>query len=95
MGCTSVRKTMDSWKGHHKSELIRSWGPPSQVVSDGNNGEILIYRSGYSYQTPGAAYSNGYGSLTYTSPTVRNVVSEKQFYIDERGYIYYWRVIRR
>ena len=35
-GCTSTRKVMDSWLGNHKSELIRSWSPPTYVTSDGN-----------------------------------------------------------
>jgi protein involved in sex pheromone biosynthesis len=41
----SQREIHDSWMGSHKSELIRSWGPPTRIQSDGEGGEILIYES--------------------------------------------------
>jgi len=34
---------MDSWIGGTKAELIRKWGPPERITSDGSSGEILIY----------------------------------------------------
>ena len=35
-GCaTETNNMMQSWVGHHQSELIASWGPPLQVASDG------------------------------------------------------------
>lgn len=42
-GCTSTKKAIQSWLGHTKSEIILSWGPPQNISSDGNGGEILIY----------------------------------------------------
>ena len=36
-------------RGNHVSSLIRSWGPPNQVVSDGARGEIYIWRSRVTY----------------------------------------------
>ena len=34
---------MKSWEGAHISRLIRSWGPPQEIVSDGAGGRIYIY----------------------------------------------------
>ena len=36
---------MESWKGHHISKLIRSCGPPQNIVSDGAGGRIYIWSS--------------------------------------------------
>lgn len=41
--CTIEKKTMDSWIGSTKQNLILKWGPPARIASDGGNGEILIY----------------------------------------------------
>ena len=59
--CASrVTKIMESWVGHHESELIASWGPPSRIMPDGKGGHILIYEFyrdfGYS---PGYIYQYG------------------------------------
>lgn len=67
-GCMSINKVMDSWSNHHYSELIGSWGPPSQVYDDGNGGKIFIYASNRSYTTPGTSTTttngSGYGTAT-------------------------------
>lgn len=75
-----TRRVMDSWMGHHKSELIQSWGPPDRYESDGKGGEILIYES---QQTRGAViYGTYYERTTYPY---------KMFYADSNGKLYYWR----
>ena len=33
---------MQSWVGHHKSSLIQSWGPPSNITTDGKGKYIYI-----------------------------------------------------
>jgi hypothetical protein len=69
-GCAAnVNKMMESWVGHHQSELILAWGPPNQVSSDGKGGQVLIY-SGYVNlgQTPGRANVDYFGNVTYTAP---------------------------
>ncbi len=68
-GCVSVNKVMDSWTNHHYSELIGSWGPPTQVYDDGNGGRILIYAYNRTYTTPGTSTTttNGYGYGTATA----------------------------
>jgi hypothetical protein len=60
---------MESWRGHHQSELIASWGPPQSTASDGAGGTILIY-SGYvnqgqfgGYQRTRMFYVNDYGYI--------------------------------
>ena len=40
----SIRKVMNSWKGSHISEVIRSWSPYSQVAEDGIGGQIYIWQ---------------------------------------------------
>ncbi|MGH8462355.1 MAG: hypothetical protein ACRESS_12170 [Stenotrophobium sp.] len=39
-GCASINEKMASFMGHDESDLIASWGPPSQVMDDGNGGQI-------------------------------------------------------
>ena len=49
-GCMmSERKIMDAWIGSPKSHLILEYGPPAQVTSDGNNGEIYVYGTSVYY----------------------------------------------
>lgn len=83
IGCNLSKKTseaMDSWVGHHKSELIQSWGPATRYESDGKGGEILIYERSV---TTGRFIGNNYVQNT------RNPY--KMFYADSNGKIYYWR----
>ena len=88
VGCASISRKMDSWKGHHKSELIASWGPPSRVTSDGKGGEILIYEYDRNFgQTRGQIYSDG----SYTAPRQNRYTAYRMFYVDGNGYIYNWR----
>lgn len=63
LGCVSaINKTMESWMGHNVNDLIASWGPPQQTMSDGQGGQILIYSQSRQWQTPGQATTNTYGS---------------------------------
>lgn len=90
-GCASVSKTMDSWVGSHQSQLIQSWGPPNQVVSDGAGGSVLIYSSYVNLgQTPGTINQWGY-TTTYTAPQNRGYERTRMFYVDSKGIIYSWR----
>jgi len=43
--CTSTKKTMDGWIGSTKQNLVLTWGPPTRIASDANDGEIYIYES--------------------------------------------------
>lgn len=63
LGCVSaINKTMESWMGHNVNDLITSWGPPQQTMSDGQGGQILIYTQTRQWQTPGRSTTNTYGS---------------------------------
>lgn len=83
ISCESTKKIsekMDSWLGHHKSELIESWGPPTRYESDGKGGEILIYERSV---TQGSMIGKTYYENT-NHPY-------RMFYADRRGKIYHWR----
>ncbi len=41
--CSSQKKTLNTWIGSSKYNLIQSWGPPVHTADDGNGGEVLIY----------------------------------------------------
>ena len=43
ISCSTEKKVLNSWVNQSKHELIKSWGPPGETTSDGNNGEVLIY----------------------------------------------------
>lgn len=74
------KRIMDSWVNHHKSELIRSWGPPTRYDSDGQGGEILIYE-----------YTRTVGATIYGSYLQRTFVDYKEMFANKDGLIYYWR----
>jgi hypothetical protein len=59
-----IDRNMASWIGHHKSELLMSWGPPSQVVPDGLGGELFVYSNTKTYISPSSTQSSTYGSAT-------------------------------
>jgi hypothetical protein len=62
VGCSLVDRQMESWMGHHQSELIANWGPPQQVMDDGQGGKIFIYSATQNYTSPGRATTNVTGS---------------------------------
>jgi len=92
-GCVNrINQVMDSWVGHHKSELIRSWGPPTEVASDGAGGEILIYKFHRDLgQTEGKIRTDSGGTTRYTAPEKRGYYATRMFYVNKQGYIYHWR----
>ena len=43
-GCPfSIKDNMNSWIGHHRDELITTWGPPTSETSLTNGGRSLVY----------------------------------------------------
>ena len=36
-------RLMESWLGHSADELLVGWGPPTQILSDGVGGYVLLY----------------------------------------------------
>ena len=64
-GCAArISNVMRSWKGHHYSDLIASWGPPQQVFDDGKGGRLLIWSSVRSWTLPGQTRTNTIGNAT-------------------------------
>lgn len=90
---TEIDSVLNKWIGMHKSDLILAIGPPLYVMSDGNNGEILIYESLHSVsQVPGKAGYNGLTKqLYYTAPIQIQNKEIIQIYTNPDGVIYYWR----
>lgn len=61
-GC--LAKTMKSWEGHHKDDLIKKWGPPARetVLSDG--GTSMVYFGNATYRSQaGWNHINTEGSM--------------------------------
>src|SRR5690606_10767029 len=55
-GCASrVNNVMQSWVGHHYTNLLMSWGPPSAIYEDGQGGRILVWAYNRQMTTPGSA----------------------------------------
>ena len=102
LGCTTacINTKMKSWEGGHKSELIRSWGLPTESRSDGLGGEVYVYNWSSSYTTPGEWKTTigprRYGrktafSRTYYPGQTFTVKKYRAFWIDADGYIYAWK----
>jgi hypothetical protein len=106
-GCLAGRlsRAMQSWEGHHYSEVIMSWGPPQGVYDDGNGGRILVYTEARRWTTPGRATTNVDATATvyddmiwaharanteYVPPQTYGYTAWRIFRIDRRGIIYAW-----
>ena len=84
------KTTMDSWIGHTKAELIRTWGPPKSISTDGQGGEIYVYDTSVNFgQTPGQVYTQN-SNVYYTNPQSNVVTRSRMFYINKSGVIYTW-----
>lgn len=62
--------------GLTKSELIRLFGAPDRVLSDGNEGEVIVYESHQSF------ILNGTGGAQ---------TNFKEFFLDKSGKVVRWR----
>ena len=94
-GCVS--EAMQSWVGHHYSEVIGKWGPPTRVLDDVSGGKIMIWESTRSHTTPGYATTEPYGFLsrpsyetTYTPPRTTAYTTSRTFWVNSEGIIYNW-----
>jgi len=105
-GCAKPTvEIMNSWNGSHVSALIRSWGPPNRVTSDGAGGKIYIWSVDISLpltsgkaRTKGTASYNPYldeytvkSKTTYTEPLFIEGKKVRMFWVNERGIIYHWK----
>jgi hypothetical protein len=64
-----MNELMSSWDGKNVNDLIASWGPPSQTMSDGNGGQILIYDQSRTIVLPGSSTT----TTNYNGTTSGNV----------------------
>ena len=78
----STEEIMNEWMNRHKSVLIKHWGPPDRITSDGKGGEIYIYLRGKNQIVPMPIL----GTLVVLPDR-----HYRQFYIDKHGFVYYWR----
>jgi hypothetical protein len=78
----SEEEIMKSWIGHHKSEVILSWGPPNGgTTSDGKAGEVLMYNSFQQITLPPLQPGLPYLTKSFTD--------YKYVYCDVNGKIYH------
>lgn len=96
-GCAYTNRTaaMNSWMGAHISTVIQSWGPPTQITSDGAGGRIYIWRPTPMVLPPLSPYAtaNEQNQYAWRQITVQiHNSSYKMFYARANGIIYYWRV---
>ena len=91
-GCAaSIDNTMKSWMGHNQSDLIASWGPPQQVMDDGQGGKILVYTAQRNFTTPGTATTSFSGSsaqTTYNPPQTSSCAAHRMFWVSADGVMY-------
>ena len=106
LGCgPSTKQIMESWQGAHVSKLIRSWGPPNRVTSDGAGGRIYIWSTSMNIPlTEGHSRTrrtvtnypnlNQYDvdiSSTYQDRIHVPVKGARMFWVNEKGHIYWWK----
>ncbi len=105
-GCgLPTAEIMNSWKGSHVSDLIRSWGPPQEISTDGLNGHVYIWRTDINIplseretETKGTITYDPYldqysieSKTTYKEPVVIEGQKVRMFWINEDGTIYTWK----
>jgi hypothetical protein len=101
VGCQNVSKTLASWVGHNMTELIASWGPPSQTFADGKGGQVFVYKYSRSWVQPGQAttsysattssgYTSGQATTVYSPSYVQGYDAYRMFYVNGDGVIYSW-----
>src|SRR5437773_687385 len=57
----TMERTMASWLGQPANDLVFVWGPPNNMLNDGN-GKVLVYTQNRSLVHPGNAESTTTGS---------------------------------
>ena len=105
-GCgPPTAEIMNSWKGSHVSTLIRSWGPPQEISTDGLNGHVYIWRTDINIplsdreeETKGTItydpHIDQYSvktKTTYKEPVVIKGKKLRMFWVNEDGIIYTWK----
>ena len=94
-------RAMQSWLGHHESELLMAWGGPSQVIPMGPQGKILVYTERRVYVSPGyatttttgSAQGYAYGSGSYAYGQAYGQAQSQTTYVPPT--VQQWEVYRR
>lgn len=105
-GCVTsqqVESRMQKCLGYTLSELIVEWGPPAQVLDDGEGGKIVVFDRSSNTTMPGSSYttgsSYGYGTRTYDATTFHNppqtinIRRSRVFFLNAEGRVirYSWK----
>lgn len=77
-------RLLNQWIKQPKSLLIKQWGKPDSLMSDGRNGEILIYKEGVDFL-----------SVMNESYTGKQYSPRKEMYVNADSAVYHWKVWRR
>ena len=89
-GCAAAiehrNKVMRSWMGSHASKLIRSWGPPDRVTTDGAGGKIYIWEW---YREVSCTCTEKTGT---ECPIHTRIEPDRvyMFWADPEGILYHW-----
>ena len=87
LGCAykSTNEIMNSWKGSYISEVIQSWGPPTQITEDGSGGKIYIWSEQVIIPN---AVETLFGKSRKSPPQIIERV--RMFYVRHNGIVYHW-----
>lgn len=77
IGCTSERKTLDSWLEHNIHEAIMVYGPAAQVTSDGSNGKVYVFSQTADNPYNGLTYYHYIFFYAYTDGTIYHWMSRR------------------
>lgn len=87
----AVDDVMDSWVGHHQTELIDLWGPPTKIRPDGKGGRILVYESLKGTWGDEKDKRLVGGAQYRTEPKQQGYAAARVFYVNEKGIIESWK----
>ena len=85
VGCQNPQEIAASWEGHNINDLIASWGAPNQVIDNGSDGKIMVWRRSGSLQMPGT-YSDV--TDTYYPGQTLGLARVTTFWVNPQGTIY-------
>lgn len=93
VGCESenLQEIAASWEGSNVNNLIASWGAPNQVIDNGSDGKIMVWRKSSSFQMQGRADTTYIGSSAYTTYYPGQTLqfsSSMTFWVNPQGTIY-------
>ena len=74
--------------GQNTSYLRTYFGPPTEVIPNGEMGEIWLYERTYTKSTSGSAYRYG-NVITWQSPQTYEYTAYKKFWVSN-GNVFNW-----